>query len=419
MNMKKIIAGTAAGALAVSAMATGAYAVDLTQAGATVYNATLAVKMDGTVNGGDSIKFEAPVGAEIKDDNGNTTGKVTIEGYKVSVSVVCGKDIVTKEKSQNKDNAGKPIEFTTAIATAFTDFMNVAGSSEGGALWQATVTIELSSTRKDWLKASDSTNEYLSGDFYPAGKVTMNDNTTEDSSVPSSGVTIGVSGSGADKIITRQEARALSANGGTITLTASNWGNASNITVNALPTIIRMTVQSSLMRDPISLTGVLEPGNNKKVTFALPAGLTVGNGDEVENFGMLTLSFTPDSGHTSENSWNDGWNFYGYELTVNEGSVPSEITTTTTATTESTTTTPASSSGDTTTTPPEVTADPSITASATETQAPVVTQAPAVTGNTGNTGGSGSDKNQPTGVALAFVPAIIAAAGVIISKKRK
>lgn len=40
-------------------------------------------------------------------------------------------------------------------------------------------------------------------------------------------------------------------------------------------------------------------------------------------------------------------------------------------------------------------------------------------GNAGDTNGTGSDKNQATGVVLAVVPAAIAAAAVVISKKRK
>lgn len=39
--------------------------------------------------------------------------------------------------------------------------------------------------------------------------------------------------------------------------------------------------------------------------------------------------------------------------------------------------------------------------------------------NTGNTDGTGNDKNQNTGVVLAVIPAAIAAAAVVISKKRK
>lgn len=41
------------------------------------------------------------------------------------------------------------------------------------------------------------------------------------------------------------------------------------------------------------------------------------------------------------------------------------------------------------------------------------------TGNTGDTNGTGNDKNQNTGVVLAVIPAAIAAAAVVISKKRK
>ena len=47
------------------------------------------------------------------------------------------------------------------------------------------------------------------------------------------------------------------------------------------------------------------------------------------------------------------------------------------------------------------------------------TQAPASSDDNGNTNaGTGDDKNQPTGVALAVIPAIVAAAGVVIAKKR-
>ncbi|MBD5114862.1 MAG: hypothetical protein HDT46_06605 [Ruminococcaceae bacterium] len=58
------------------------------------------------------------------------------------------------------------------------------------------------------------------------------------------------------------------------------------------------------------------------------------------------------------------------------------------------------------------------------TQAPSdTTAAPAVddgnNGNTGNTDGTGNDKNQATGVVLGVIPAAIAAAAVVISKKRK
>lgn len=46
-------------------------------------------------------------------------------------------------------------------------------------------------------------------------------------------------------------------------------------------------------------------------------------------------------------------------------------------------------------------------------------QAPASSDDNGNTNaGTGDDKNQPTGVALAVIPAIVAAAGVVIAKKR-
>lgn len=55
-------------------------------------------------------------------------------------------------------------------------------------------------------------------------------------------------------------------------------------------------------------------------------------------------------------------------------------------------------------------------------EAPATTTATATSTTTGNAaepGSTGTDKNQPTGVVLAIVPAVIAAAGLAISKKRK
>lgn len=105
---------------------------------------------------------------------------------------------------------------------------------------------------------------------------------------------------------------------------------------------------------------------------------------------------------------------------------PGGSTTTTTTTAPDATTAPDSTTapgtnngGDTTTAPSENTDNNGSNGGDT-------TNAPADGGNdstdnnnTGNTDGTGNDKNQNTGVVLAVIPAAIAAAAVVISKKRK
>ena len=49
----------------------------------------------------------------------------------------------------------------------------------------------------------------------------------------------------------------------------------------------------------------------------------------------------------------------------------------------------------------------------------VITEAPAATTTTATPSGNNEDKNSPTGLVIAFIPAIAAAAGIIITKKRK
>lgn len=89
----------------------------------------------------------------------------------------------------------------------------------------------------------------------------------------------------------------------------------------------------------------------------------------------------------------------------------------TTAVPDVTTEAPAAITNETTTTPAATTTETTTTPAATTIVAATTTQPASSAGSTDS--GNNEDKNQPTGVSLIFIPAIAAAAGIIIAKKRK
>lgn len=115
----------------------------------------------------------------------------------------------------------------------------------------------------------------------------------------------------------------------------------------------------------------------------------------------------PDDG--DNNGGNNGGNGgdTGNTESTSETAAPEATTTTEPSNTTDNNTNNGSNGGDNTTAPVDDTTD-----------APSETDSNG-SGNTGSTDGTGSDKNQATGVVLAVIPAAIAAAAVVISKKRK
>lgn len=163
--------------------------------------------------------------------------------------------------------------------------------------------------------------------------------------------------------------------------------------------------------------GLIIGGKNVTVTSVTltikSSGSTGGNNDNDEDNDNNKPGYIPgDSGSTSDGSTSGG-----------STSTPSDTTAEaeTTASTEATAAPVEDTTAD--NKPAEDTTDngddsssapPQIVPQATEEQAPAATDAV-----NGDSNANNADKNQNTGAALALIPAIAAAAGVVISKKRK
>ena len=380
MNMKKLMAGVVAGALAVSSLAVAAFAdtVSLTKPGDTVYNAEVVYTKTGMVNGGSDLVVP---GIAVTAEN-VTVSKVTVEAQ-----LVCKTSVVTKTKELKVDkNVAADDKFTTTTATASIsyDFSNVQDNAE----YKLTYTVVLTSGKE--IKASD--NFALNAE--QSGKCTVKANTKKDDA-PVGKFSIGIDGSEADFIITRAQARDLGANGGTITYHSYIYGaTAAELeNANVMPVILKAKVYTNFDKDGITYNVVLNAEGD--ISFDIPKGYATHAGDEVTDYAKIYVELSQDAAWTgATSSGSAGWGFWGADLVFTSGSTAVE---TTTAAEETTTTAQVSENTDATTT---------------------TTVANNGASNNGASN-SGADKNQPTGVVLAVIPAIVAAAGVVVSKKRK
>lgn len=381
MNMKKLMAGVVAGALAVTTLAATAFAdkVSLTKDGAKTYHAEVVVTKPGNL---------ATLGDFTAAGFTATAEGINVDSVSVSMDLVCGTAVKNKTKDAKVEkNVVSDVKFTTTDSKASISY-DFAGV-ETGAEYKLTYTIAISSAKE--IKAADNF-ELATG---VAGKCTVKDATTGDPA-PMSSFTIGIEGSESDFTITRQQARDLSANGGTITFSSYIYGATAKELedANVLPTILKATVKTNYETDGVTQSLVLNAEG--QIVVNIPKGYATHVGDEVTDYAKITVSVTPFSGWTdATSSKSAGWGFYGAELAFDNTNTQQ----------------PATSTSDTSDT--QVSEDDPTNTSASD------TQAPASSDDNGNTNaGTGDDKNQPTGVALAVIPAIVAAAGVVIAKKR-
>lgn len=378
MNMKKVLASVAASALAISSLAVAAFAdtVSATIPGGTVHHATVTYTKTGTVGAvPGTIDFTVP-----------TVSGATVEGFTVELTAITSKEGNPFKGSQT--NKGDETISFNAIAGESLDKGTVSFAVTG-AEYSADITVKLKSS--DAFTASDEFS--IDG---TTGKLVVEKDTQDDASVV--GVfTIGTEDHPGSTIhLTKQQARDLNENGGKITF--NSWDNSSS----ALPLILKVTVETTSGADKSEQSLVLQSGG-ADVVVEIPAGFALHTGDESVRYDQITVTFTTGNGVTSNagelhaTDWS--WGFWDANLEFASTGA----------------TTPDDNKTDETTTAPD-----DVTPGDTTTDGDNAGDNGAGSGNNGSTAGdNGDDKNQPTGVVLAIVPAAVAAAGVIISKKRK
>lgn len=391
MNMKKVLASVAAGALAVTTLATAAFAdtISVVQKGGTIYNATftyttatatVALTGDGEVKTG-SITAEA-----VKTEGAITVGDYTVSGTALNAK---GENVTLAEQ---KVEAGKTATYklTTAAGSLDGEVTNMPENVS----YKLTYVVALS--RKDGT-AFEANDSYTFGGV--TGKLVVNDNTA-DGDAGLRKTVIGTEDTRATNTttITKQQARDLHANGGKVVFTT--WQNADTYKAPTIVTVKVSTTVSGIDAKEYYIT--LPVATNAPIEVAIPAGWMLHTGDETTDYDQVTIEFIGGVAGAEEGDAVHGagwsWGAWNAEL-IFDSSAPS-----TTEPEPEETTTPEETKA------PDVNPDPEPTQ---PTQPADPTPAP------GGQGGQGGNDNPPTGVVLAVIPAIVAAAGVVVSKKRK
>lgn len=378
MNMKKILASVAAAALTVSAMATAAFAQDMTvelgkttQHNAKVTGITVS-ESDKEVTSTDKLIFEA------KGPEGDTIKHIDIE-----LKYFDGKGNL---QTLNKSADAASVEIKISEGPAFDGITNLGDAK---LTYQATVALTVYNTSATAYTAGD-TDKYtvtvggVGGTESNKGKLEVSDDSTTTGKVEKFSFNANTWTVANRAELKKCESVELSMN-----LSKASDNNNTLITVtntnnNAVyPVIVKKGETNAVVTLPISefYNAAYDAFETPTYTIVLSA-----HSDANAVVGSATLTFKQPAAPVTEATTT---------TEKPEESDEPDITTTTAA--------------ETTTEAPAVIEDTTTT-----TEAPA-SEAPATQGNTGNTGST----NPPTGVALAIVPAIIAGAAVVASRKRK
>lgn len=364
MKIKKILAGVAAVSLATSALAASAFATDYPVKATTEsyqYN----------------VEYAAEIGADVTVDTlavALTSGWNDNTGWNM---IFTSKLVV---EYFDNSNAAKKYEASLAdtwdggsysIPVSSTVGFNGITNRKSGTPMKVTLTGSLQTGQKDAYK-KDATvsgaSVTLNGDAL-TGKITSDVKVVTTDGVPTSPLNLG----GYKKAELRDMAKGASieftfekdpAVVGYVSVTFANGANgAASTTVN----------------------GIIA---NKKATVAIPEGFSYVVEDEDPSYAGVgsTIAYTVNAVDA------EGKTIDIKTITIKTGSAPAE-------------TTAAETTG--------ADVKPADTTAAGQTPADTT----AAGGNTNQPGGD--DKNQPTGFAIAVIPAVVSAAGAIIAKKRK
>ena len=366
MNMKKILASVAASAIAVTTLATVASAkvVDLATKGAPVHKATVTftTPADEIKTVGDKAEIDL---STIADANS------TITYISADVTMVCGKDKVTKTQTLDGikavNDAGKKISFATSDAEVLLDDSKTFTKVVNGAQWQATVTVKLESEKTEY-KNEDS---YKLTSAY-TGKLVKEADGSRDSVIKLN-----------EEIIISSDMdyvamEAANVNGGTVAVTVKAKDTVGDSDAEIAEVIVKYAGKEIKKSD-----AVLRKGGSSTIKAEISNFATVDRTGKYDFKDLVVyIAVNPDKVEVASATF----------TYADPDDKPAETTTTTEK-------------------PNDVKPDETTTPAPTD---PAATTTPAPKPTTPD-----DDKNAPTGVGLVVVPALVAAAGVIISKKRK
>lgn len=367
MNMKKILASVAASALAVTSLAAVASAIDLKGGSSTTYFAEVTYSKVGV-----AITAPSDISIAMPTVTGLSDGTVNITGASADVTVATQTTNVTKTKS---NDGTAPLVFTTAVGnTTAKDFAN-CGDAETD--YSAVITIKVKST-KPFTQAEGKFN--FEGDananFAKKGEDTI-------TGVPSSGFSIGVGEAYAaanSQRISQKDYEAFNTTGATISLTFKGTDAAGAVGSESGKATAFATVKGVNYN---AISALIAKDQSVTLTIDIPKGVLISK-DDIDGgntYNAITLTYSNLSADliaasiTANGTVVDGDDDDDNQQGGVEADDDDDDDTTTTTTTK-----PDDGNG---------------------------------------SGNAGSDPNPGTGVVLAVIPAIVAASGVIVFKKRK
>lgn len=364
MNMKKILASVAASALAVTSLAAVASAKEFVGAPGKNYTAT--------------ITYSATDHVTLTDGKATIEAKVTpaqdykVDNYSVKLVIVTGANdkATTVEKEKTQTDGTKSITYAVGESTTDTTGAVEIKNVQDGAEYTLFYTVNVSSDKKEITKDTAAVT------VIPAatGGVLSNAASADTPAGVQASPIVIHDKTGTGNTLTNKEYKAINDNGAIVNVTFVGKGDVefANETVSVTVSV------ANDEKTTITVPQFISKGQTVVVPVEIPAGkVATVDADGDADYKDITISYSAST------------NSYVTKVTLDPKAGASN---------------------------PPVESDDDDD----DDNKPENTTKPADKPNDGNgSGNAGSDPNPGTGVVLAVIPAIVAASGVIIFKKRK